>query len=132
MLVGYARVSTQEQKPALQRQALKKEGCEKIFTEKASGEDLLTAFLRRRDDAFSCEPGDRSKDVENQTTGRACDVDALGQRSEISATIENVFNDVHQIAERSRQPAVLGDHDNVVLAKLLNQAVELWAFYRRA
>lgn len=37
MLVGYARVSTRDQNPALQLEALHSAGCEKVFTEKASG-----------------------------------------------------------------------------------------------
>lgn len=37
MLIGYARVSTQDQNLDLQINALQKMGCEKVFTEKASG-----------------------------------------------------------------------------------------------
>lgn len=37
MLIGYARVSTLDQNPALQIEALQNAGCSKIFTEKISG-----------------------------------------------------------------------------------------------
>jgi DNA invertase Pin-like site-specific DNA recombinase len=56
MQVGYARVSTQDQNPELQLDALKAVGCEKIFEEKASGAkrdrpELMAAleYLRKGD-----------------------------------------------------------------------------------
>lgn len=40
MKIGYARVSTGEQNPALQFDALSQAGCERIFTDSASGASL--------------------------------------------------------------------------------------------
>ena len=37
MLIGYARVSTEDQDTAIQEAALRQAGCERIYTEKASG-----------------------------------------------------------------------------------------------
>jgi DNA invertase Pin-like site-specific DNA recombinase len=48
MKIGYARVSTNDQNPALQLAALKQEGCEKIFTDKVSG------ALRKRPELDKC------------------------------------------------------------------------------
>lgn len=57
MLVGYARVSTQDQNLDLQRDALTKAGCERVFEEKKSGKagtkrpefDAALAYLRPTD-----------------------------------------------------------------------------------
>jgi len=47
MLIGYARVSTKDQKADLQKDALKKAGCEKIFVDKMTGKHLDREGLKK-------------------------------------------------------------------------------------
>lgn len=47
MKIGYARVSTKDQNLTLQQDALQREGCEKLFEEKASGTKLERPQLNR-------------------------------------------------------------------------------------
>ena len=47
MLIGYARVSTKDQNAALQKDALEKAGCEKIFVDKMTGKHLDREGLKK-------------------------------------------------------------------------------------
>jgi DNA invertase Pin-like site-specific DNA recombinase len=47
MLVGYARVSTLDQNPAMQEKALREAGCDRLYMETASGETAERPELRK-------------------------------------------------------------------------------------
>ncbi len=64
MLVGYAHVSTIDQNPALQIRGLKAAGCERTFTEQASGAQRELPELQSRPQLraqLKCSPSIRSQ-----------------------------------------------------------------------
>src|SRR5208282_5164296 len=86
MRVGYARVSTADQSPGLQLETLRHAGCEKVFTEKASGAKAdrpeLARLLRdvlRQGDVLVVWKLDRLARVDgvSEKTGRLDRVDTL-------------------------------------------------------
>jgi len=56
MKMGYARVSTTDQNPALQLDALKKAGCRQVFTDEASGASTIRPQLKKA--LAALKPGD--------------------------------------------------------------------------
>src|SRR3954466_8816680 len=84
MLIGYARVSTEDQNLDLQRDALKKAGCTKIFEEKESGR----AGTKRP--AFEAALGSRRP--EDQLV--VWKMDRLGR------SLRGLLNTVHDLQER--------------------------------
>lgn len=84
MIVGYARVSTRDQNTALQLDALAGVGCERVFTEKASGSDRdrpeLKAALSylRAGDTLAVWKLDRLARSVRQLVETAADLEARG------------------------------------------------------
>ena len=91
MFIGYARVSTQDQDTALQIDALKKSGCQKIYEEKASG-----ATRRGRAELARCLASLGKGDVLvvykiDRIARSLFDLlDILGQLERVGATIKSI------------------------------------------
>jgi DNA invertase Pin-like site-specific DNA recombinase len=69
-LIGYARVSTTEQNPTLQLDALQAADCERVFTEEASGAVAQRPELTRALDP--CGPATRWSYGSSLRSGAAC------------------------------------------------------------
>jgi DNA invertase Pin-like site-specific DNA recombinase len=82
MLIGYARVSTNEQDTATQVAALKSAGCERIFREKACGGRWDRPELHRLLDQL-----------------RKGDVLAIWKLDRLSRSLRDVLTIIEQIAE---------------------------------
>jgi DNA invertase Pin-like site-specific DNA recombinase len=93
MLIGYARVSTIDQNPALQMDALRDIGCERIFVEKTSGSHRDRPQLKAALD--SLREGDRL---------------AVWKRSRLARSLTQEIKTAPNIAERGIALKVLAQN----------------------
>jgi len=83
MLIGYARVSTDEQDTRLQIDALKRAGCEKIYEERASGSRT-----------------DRPELNKALTHGRKGDVVIVWKLDRLGRSLPHLIDTVHDLEQR--------------------------------
>lgn len=83
MIIGYARVSTQDQRPELQSDALEKEGCEQIFQEKITGK------LRDRPELSQC-----------LRTLRKGDTLVVWKLDRLARSLKDLVEIIHDLSER--------------------------------
>lgn len=130
-LVGYARVSTDEQNPDRQHHALRQAGCTRIYTDRLSGRDTdrpeLAAcldWLREGDQLVVTEFSRLSRSVRD-LTGIVDDLHARGiqfrslaeQIDTSSATGELVFHVIGSINQFIRRLIVEGTNEGLAAAR---------------
>jgi DNA invertase Pin-like site-specific DNA recombinase len=92
MKVGYARVSTREQNLSLQLDALKKEGCQRIFQEKISGAKADRPELRKMIDQI-----------------REGDVIIVWKLDRMGRSLRNLINMINEVQEKGADLKSLND-----------------------
>lgn len=93
MKIGYARVSTKDQNLALQKDALEKEGCERIFEEKISGKKANRPELQKLLEQL-----------------RAGDVVIIWKLDRLGRSLRDLVDLVQQIQEKGAGLKSLHDH----------------------
>lgn len=83
MIIGYARVSTQDQNPQLQRDALKEAGCEQLF------EERVTGTKRERPELQAC-----------LRTLRAGDTLVVWKLDRLARSLKDLVELIHDLDER--------------------------------
>ncbi|WP_346799462.1 recombinase family protein (plasmid) [Halomonas sp. Bachu 37] len=83
MIIGYARVSTQDQNPQLQRDALEQTGCEQIF------EERITGTKRERPELQAC-----------LRTLRSGDTLVVWKLDRLARSLKDLVELIHELAER--------------------------------
>jgi DNA invertase Pin-like site-specific DNA recombinase len=130
MLIGYARVSTQDQNLELQREALSKAGCKKVFEDKVSGTRADRPGLPRRSKCCA-----KAILVEADRLGRSVKqlVDLVGDLhkhgvqfrsltdSIDTGTIRAVLNVMASLAEMERELTVERTRAGLEVAKQLGR-----------
>ena len=117
MMLGYARVSTNEQDTAVQVSALKAAGCEKIFREKASGGRWDRPELHRLLDQL-----------------RKCDVVVVSCLDRLSRSLRDVLTIMERIEEANAGLRSLAEAIDTTTApgRMMMQMVGAFAEFERA
>ncbi|MGI4789847.1 MAG: recombinase family protein [Janthinobacterium lividum] len=116
MLAGYARVSTQDQKLELQRDALNTAGCEKIFEDKASG--VKAARLGVAEAITFMRPGDTL---------------VIWKLSRLGRTLKQLIETVQSLQDKDVELKSLHESidTNTAMGKLLFHIVAAFAQFER-
>jgi DNA invertase Pin-like site-specific DNA recombinase len=129
--IGYARVSTHDQNPDSQRDALEAAGCGKVFTDKASGKlakrpqwDACLAYLREGDTLVITRLSRAARslrnllDVADHLRGRGIDLVVLKQQIDTTTPSGRlVFHIMAAIDEFQRELIVEGTHEGLEAAR---------------
>jgi DNA invertase Pin-like site-specific DNA recombinase len=126
--IGYARVSTHDQNPDSQRDALDAAGCIKVFTDKASGKrpqwDACLEYLREGDTLVITRLSRAARslrnllDVADQLRERGIELVVLKQQIDTTSPSGRlVFHIMAAIDEFQRELIIEGTHEGLAAAK---------------